>query len=61
MTRPPSFRDAPGADLTVSALGQFLAEAEAGRLDPKVWNCALPTLRLAFRLQGVPFLPIPFA
>jgi tetratricopeptide (TPR) repeat protein len=56
-----AFRDVPGADLTVSALGQFLAETEAGRLDPKVWNCALPTLRLAFRLQGLPFLPIPFA
>jgi tetratricopeptide (TPR) repeat protein len=56
-----AFRDVPGTDLTVSALGQFLAEAEAGRLDPKVWNCALPTLRLAFRLQGLPFLPIPFA
>ena len=56
-----AFRNSPGADLAVSALGQFLEEAEAGRLDPRIWNCAVPTLRLAFRLQGLPLRPIPFA
>lgn len=36
-------------------------EDAAGRLRPEARSAMAPVLRLAFRLQGVPLQPLPFA
>jgi tetratricopeptide (TPR) repeat protein len=56
-----AFRHDPAVDLIRSALSQLLAEEEAGKLAPQVWDSLVPTLRLLFRIQGLPLRPIPFA
>ena len=56
-----AFEHSPGRDLATSALAQFLEQVETGPAGHEVWSSLVPTLRLAFRIQGVPLRPIPFA
>jgi tetratricopeptide (TPR) repeat protein len=48
-----AFEHSPGLDLATSALAQFLEQVETGQEGHEVWSSLVPTLRLAFRIQGV--------
>jgi hypothetical protein len=56
-----AFAGSPGLDLALDGLAQPGEDAAAGRLSPEAWSAMAPVLRLAFRLQGVPLQPVPFA
>jgi tetratricopeptide (TPR) repeat protein len=56
-----TFAGSPGLDLALDCLAQPGADAVAGRLRPDAWRALGPILRLAFRLQGPPLQPLPFA
>ncbi|HEY3570291.1 MAG TPA: hypothetical protein VGP73_20340 [Thermoanaerobaculia bacterium] len=56
-----TFAGSPGLDLALSGLEQPGAHAVDGRLSPSAWRALGPVLRLAFRLQGPPLQPVPFA
>jgi hypothetical protein len=49
-----AFEHSPGLDLATSALAQFLEQVETGEAGHEVWSGLVPTLRRAFRVQGVP-------
>jgi tetratricopeptide (TPR) repeat protein len=55
------FAGSPGLELALDGLAQPGEDAAAGRLRPEAWSAMAPVLRLAFRLQGVPLQPLPFA
>jgi tetratricopeptide (TPR) repeat protein len=56
-----SFAGNPGLDLALGALSPYVADAAVGRLDAAIWSGIAPVLRLAFRLEGIPLQPVPFA
>ena len=56
-----TFAGSPGLELALDGLAQPGEDAVAGRLSPAAWSAMAPVLRLAFRLQGVPLQPLPFA
>ncbi len=56
-----TFAEAPGLDLALGGLAHAAEDATAGRLNPEIWNGMASMLRLAFRLQGIPLRPVPFA
>lgn len=56
-----TFAGSPGLDLALGTLRHHVEDAAAGRLSPEIWGGLAPILRLAFRLQGVPLQPVPFA
>jgi tetratricopeptide (TPR) repeat protein len=56
-----TFAGSLGLGLALDVLAQPGMDAVAGRLSPKAWAAMAPILRLAFRLQGVPLQPVPFA
>jgi tetratricopeptide (TPR) repeat protein len=56
-----TFAGRPGLELALDGLAQPGEDAAAGRLSPAAWGGLAPVLRMAFRLQGVPLQPVPFA
>jgi tetratricopeptide (TPR) repeat protein len=56
-----TFESHPGLDLALGSLRYLGETVEAGSLVSEMWTSMAPILRMAFRLQGVPPLPVPFA